>query len=133
MVEQLTSNSQGRTKIIARNFALQFASQMYLKVYQLVIENETEEKIIEIAGNFVPVTPAQWRSRRDVAVDMTLGYGERDKIVEDMLVADKVLSEKQVRWYGDKQRSEEHTSELQSLMRISYAVFCLKKQTETTK
>src|SRR3546814_2563230 len=28
-------------------------------------------------------------------------------------------------------RSEEHTSELQSLMRISYAVFCLKKQLET--
>src|SRR3546814_5305946 len=29
------------------------------------------------------------------------------------------------------QRSEEHTSELQSLMRISYAVFCLKKQKTT--
>src|SRR3546814_1165052 len=29
-------------------------------------------------------------------------------------------------------RSEEHTSELQSLMRISYAVFCLKKKTSTT-
>src|SRR3546814_7517648 len=29
-------------------------------------------------------------------------------------------------------RSEEHTSELQSLMRISYAVFCLKKTTHTT-
>src|SRR3546814_10217326 len=28
---------------------------------------------------------------------------------------------------GGDQRSEEHTSELQSLMRISYAVFCLKK------
>src|SRR3546814_1614032 len=28
-----------------------------------------------------------------------------------------------------RRRSEEHTSELQSLMRISYAVFCLKKQT----
>src|SRR3546814_3710584 len=28
------------------------------------------------------------------------------------------------------QRSEEHTSELQSLMRISYAVFCLKKKTQ---
>src|SRR3546814_1949540 len=28
----------------------------------------------------------------------------------------------------DAQRSEEHTSELQSLMRISYAVFCLKKK-----
>src|SRR3546814_5707876 len=30
-------------------------------------------------------------------------------------------------------RSEEHTSELQSLMRISYAVFCLKKKTISTK
>src|SRR3546814_2906952 len=29
-------------------------------------------------------------------------------------------------------RSEEHTSELQSLMRISYAVFCLKKKTSAT-
>src|SRR3546814_8090031 len=29
---------------------------------------------------------------------------------------------------GGKARSEEHTSELQSLMRISYAVFCLKKK-----
>src|SRR3546814_3178703 len=30
-----------------------------------------------------------------------------------------------------RKRSEEHTSELQSLMRISYAVFCLKKKTNT--
>src|SRR3546814_5268745 len=30
-----------------------------------------------------------------------------------------------------RERSEEHTSELQSLMRISYAVFCLKKKTLT--
>src|SRR3546814_2129173 len=44
------------------------------------------------------------------------------------------------RWLRDAQgrivilhglRSEEHTSELQSLMRISYAVFCLKKQNDT--
>src|SRR3546814_3738625 len=30
--------------------------------------------------------------------------------------------------YGERLRSEEHTSELQALMRISYAVFCLKKK-----
>src|SRR3546814_4686448 len=34
---------------------------------------------------------------------------------------------------GDRERSEEHTSELQSLMRISYAVFCLKKKKTKTK
>src|SRR3546814_1857178 len=32
---------------------------------------------------------------------------------------------------GEQERSEEHTSELQSLMRISYAVFCLKKKKNT--
>src|SRR3546814_5430076 len=32
----------------------------------------------------------------------------------------------------DRPRSEEHTSELQSLMRISYAVFCLKQHTNNT-
>src|SRR3546814_4346910 len=39
------------------------------------------------------------------------------KVVSDQPVADMAA------------RSEEHTSELQSLMRISYAVFCLKKKT----
>src|SRR3546814_5284403 len=38
-------------------------------------------------------------------------------------------SVKRVRWMSEGPiRSEEHTSELQSLMRISYAVFCLKKK-----
>src|SRR3546814_1654312 len=34
--------------------------------------------------------------------------------------------------FTSRTRSEEHTSELQSLMRISYAVFCLKKKNEKT-
>src|SRR3546814_10069412 len=34
--------------------------------------------------------------------------------------------------HDDDPRSEEHTSELQSLMRHSYAVFCLKKKTNNT-
>src|SRR3546814_1505741 len=36
-----------------------------------------------------------------------------------------------IRWLRANPRSEEHTSELQSLMRISYAVFCLKKKNTT--
>src|SRR3546814_7426575 len=46
-------------------------------------------------------------------------------IQEDM---EKIASEKSV-W---AHRSEEHTSELQSLMRISYAVFCLKNKNTKT-
>src|SRR3546814_9113239 len=38
-----------------------------------------------------------------------------------------------IRGEGAMRRSEEHTSELQSLMRISYAVFCLKKKKKRTQ
>src|SRR3546814_2010142 len=43
------------------------------------------------------------------------------------LVADSTQNPEIERRKGKSERSEEHTSELQSLMRISYAVFCLKK------
>src|SRR3546814_6606886 len=46
-------------------------------------------------------------------------------------VADEMMKEIQADKPGE--RSEEHTSELQSLMRISYAVFCLKKTTHQHK
>jgi hypothetical protein len=105
LVEQLTSNSQTRTKVIARNFALQFVSQLYLKAYQLIIENETRERIIEIAGSFVPISPARWRARRDVSVDMTLGYGERDQRVAEMADLHMTLKDdpKLSRSYGEQQ------------------------------
>src|SRR3546814_2325647 len=53
--------------------------------------------------------------------DLILHQGAED--VEHRRLAD--------RGRGVEVRSEEHTSELQSLMRISYAVFCLKKQQPT--
>src|SRR3546814_9275782 len=48
------------------------------------------------------------------------GRGRRGKHVE-----------RRILFHGCSQRSEEHTSELQSLMRISYAVYCLKKKNKS--
>src|SRR3546814_3109501 len=41
----------------------------------------------------------------------------------------RVIFRQEIDQFAHAARSEEHTSELQSLMRISYAVFCLKKKT----
>src|SRR3546814_8926033 len=57
----------------------------------------------------------------DIMLDDMLGLGPLEPLLADDLVTDIMVN-----------RSEEHTSELQSLMRISYAVFCLKKKTQTT-
>src|SRR3546814_251315 len=64
----------------------------------------------------------------------SLAYSEFRQKVEEGSVKQVVLSDDRVTGEmtnGDRftaNRSEEHTSELQSLMRISYAVFCLKKK-----
>src|SRR3546814_6627495 len=52
--------------------------------------------------------------------------GEARRLVEDDGLA--IEEDHAVTEHGRALRSEEHTSELQSLMRISYAVFCLKKK-----
>src|SRR3546814_10276415 len=87
-------------------------------------------------------TVADGVERVEVVCDEEDGKAERVAQLRDELVeaggADRVeaggrlVEEQKLRvereGAGDAGRSEEHTSELQSLMRISYAVFCLKKK-----
>src|SRR3546814_4870649 len=57
--------------------------------------------------------------------------GPRDR--RDLFLSEHLIV-RSLQWWRKKahRRSEEHTSELQSLMRISYAVFCLKKKEHTS-
>src|SRR3546814_5767176 len=58
-----------------------------------------------------------------------------DDVEDNENTESELLQKKLDRWiFGPfLKRSEEHTSELQSLMRISYAVFCLKKKNKINK
>src|SRR3546814_6737614 len=55
------------------------------------------------------------------------GFGGREILAHDQGIGRHNTALEQAEHAGNE-RSEEHTSELQSLMRISYAVFCLKKK-----
>src|SRR3546814_4403432 len=59
--------------------------------------------------------------------------GEAPAIFVDDRVTGRVHRDVEAHLAPVGMRSEEHTSELQSLMRISYAVFCLKKKTNIIK
>src|SRR3546814_4521440 len=56
------------------------------------------------------------------------GYRTQHRKAPKADCARRPLNSRRCRRAGKRGRSEEHTSELQSLMRISYAVFCLKKK-----
>src|SRR3546814_1849189 len=73
--------------------------------------------------------------RHDEIVQVVRPAGPRDRLHEPPILLPDLRRRKRVGFAAFRvihrflQRSEEHTSELQSLMRISYAVFCLKKKT----
>src|SRR3546814_4132304 len=67
-------------------------------------------------------------STRKVGAEDPSARGYRSTMETDRAVAWVRQQSKETPWMMSLGRSEEHTSELQSLMRISYAVFCLKKK-----
>src|SRR3546814_2874118 len=75
---------------------------------------ESKNRIAAAAGAWLAL-PADERYKTTLLPSSRDGRSEANQIIQDGL------------------RSEEHTSELQSLMRISYAVFCLKKKKQKNK
>ena len=93
MVEQLATMSQQRQKIIARCFANNYVKPLFNEIYRLCVENETEQKIFEVAGDYVAVDPASWVEQRDVVVELKLGYGEQDREAEKMMQLHQMFSQ----------------------------------------
>src|SRR3546814_6934573 len=79
-----------------------------------------------------PATLASALTRRTAADCLGSLNSPTDAVPSDAFIRPVSASSRLVRPDPDG-RSEEHTSELQSLMRISYAVFCLKKKKQHSK
>src|SRR3546814_6341834 len=72
-----------------------------------------------------------WMSASDCVAKMTLTFRLRSVLSHWRMRAANIGSSRNSQDASRISRSEEHTSELQSLLRISYAVFCLQKKTTT--
>jgi hypothetical protein len=92
MVGQLVSLSQQRQKIVARQFAEGFLKPLWVEVYQLLLENVKDPMEIQVDGEFVEITPAQWSTRKDVEIEFALGYGEKEREAQKYVQVDMMLS-----------------------------------------
>lgn len=93
MVEQLATMSMQRQKIIARNFANQFVKPLFSEIYRLVVEREDYRKVVELAGTFVEIDTRSWADKRDVVVELKLGYGEQDRESAKYLAVHQLMSQ----------------------------------------
>src|SRR3546814_6259861 len=103
------------------------------KIIRLVIQ-EMEDTLVEVRSTAAKTIAERKEATRRLArlaetqksweqkAELALSKGRED-LAKGALVEKSKLAEA-----AGMLRSEEHTSELQSLMRISYAVFCLKKK-----
>src|SRR3546814_1069218 len=95
--------------------------------------SKASSDILRLHEHLRPVAPeaaARVVQQLAHAPDRLLDYprlGEKLEAFEPREVRRIIVGHYEMRY----ERSEEHTSELQSLMRISYAVFCLKKKKHT--
>src|SRR3546814_8341355 len=96
----------------------------YTTLFRSILTTDVGDAVLDVSGE---LTVAQ----ADIAglADFN-GAGEQLAVL-DLTAADARLATTGFMTLGNVTRSEEHTSELQSLMRISYAVFFLKKKTNT--
>src|SRR3546814_2612665 len=85
--------------------------------YTTLFRSHRTADLLEVAREHRPVERRRLRPEAVAAARRVLGHPLRE--VDEHFLGVLLASD---------ERSEEHTSELQSLMRISYAVFCLKKK-----
>src|SRR3546814_2615321 len=85
---------------------------------------------MDVARNFKSV---QVNRFRDVANKLLSSEASSEELQREVVVLNEQVKRFKSRTSQLRKRSEEHTSELQSLMRISYAVFCLKKKNKITR
>lgn len=95
LVEDLVSLSERRQKIIARQFA-EFLRELYIGIYQTILDHQDFVNEIEVAGNFVQIDPRQWRERTLVSAEISVGYGEMDKEAAKWVQIDQYLSNPQL-------------------------------------
>lgn len=92
MVEQLISVSQIRQKIVARNFAENFLRDLFTMLYRLTVENESQQKVMKVAGSWKPIDFTSWPETTEVDVSFALGYGEKDKEMKKWIGLHKMMS-----------------------------------------
>ena len=92
LISEMATLSQKRMKIIARNFAEQYLKELFILVSDLILENESREKVIQVNGQYVSIDPKLWKERRMAKVQLCLSHDQREKEAQRWLGLDQQLS-----------------------------------------
>lgn len=83
-VNAVMTAAAARVELIARQFAETGVKEMMQRVYQLLVINQDQERVVKLRNNWVPVNPSEWRNDMDSTVSVALGQGNKDQQVAQL-------------------------------------------------
>lgn len=76
----LVTAAQKRIRLIARTFAETGIKDMFLGIHELILKHGKEARKIKLRNRWVTVDPREWRTRKDMSVEVGLGTGTKDQL-----------------------------------------------------
>ena len=89
LITQFMNASNRRIMVMARNFAENFLKPLMHDVYKLAVENEDQEKMVQLDGQFVPVNPQFLGDRTEMSVAVALTPEEQMQEAQMLLSLDQ--------------------------------------------
>ena len=89
LITQFMNASNRRIMVMARNFAENFLKPLMHDIYRLAVENETQEKLVQLDGQYVPVNPQFLGDRTEMSVAVALTPEEQAKEAQMLLALDQ--------------------------------------------
>lgn len=89
LITQFMNASNRRIMVMARNFAENFLKPLMHDVYRLAVENEDQEKLVQLDGQFVPVNPQFLGDRTEMSVAVALTPEEQMQEAQMLLSLDQ--------------------------------------------
>jgi hypothetical protein len=77
-VNAVMTAAGARVELIARQFAETGVKELMRRVYQLLIINQDQERVVKLRKTWVPVDPSTWRDNMYCTVSVALGSGSKD-------------------------------------------------------
>ena len=92
LISQFMNASNRRIMVMARNLAENFLKPLMFDIYKIAIENESQEKMVQLDGRFVPVNPQSLDVRSDMSVAVALTPEEQMQEAQMLLSLDQQFS-----------------------------------------
>lgn len=84
-VNQITNRADMRLDLIARNFAEGYR-ELFRLMLKLCSQYQQKEDIVKLRGSWVPVNPRDWRTGFDATLNVGLGTGNKEQLVQHLLM-----------------------------------------------